>query len=321
MSGVRKKRWKGPLPVSAIQGVLLKDNRFAGMLLEDQMKQMTIDRKRAKNLLDWQQQSFLLSQAIKETELREMGVNHTSFLPELTMKVTEPDVRARRPFGKVRRSASHMLEDLHVFEKRSSLPDITTRRSLTLPEFSVPAPTFSKRKKNRADERTSTQNVPGEAASGNFTQLHGIDLSIPSKSKTEIEFRPRRRLSQGAATERMCGSHLPLYGPEAEAEREEKEKRHVRNLQRKMTELKVYQDDRFKRLVMSLVRDSPDSAESVDKIKMSGLEKLVASEKIEDIEQKESINARCDHPDSSESEYDSESEDETTQRTESKLSN
>ncbi|XP_063956648.1 uncharacterized protein LOC129262796 [Lytechinus pictus] len=321
MSGVRKKRWKGPLPVSAIQGVLLKDNRFAGMLLEDQMKQMTIDRRRAKNLLDWQQQSFLLSQAIKETELREMGVNHTSFLPEVTMKVTEPAVRARRPFGKVRRSASQMLEDLNMFEKRFSLPDLTTRRSRTLPEFSVSAPSLTKRKTTRDEEILSTQGAPVETTRSNFTQLHGIDLRIPGKSKTEIEFRPRRKQSQAAAASRMCGDHLPLYGPEAEAEREEKEKQYVRNLQRKMRELKVDEDDRFKRLEMSLVRDSPDPNESDDRLKISGLEKLVAPAGNKENTGGPESTVRSDLPDFSDSDGGSESEDEKSPRTESNVSN
>ncbi|XP_071481034.1 uncharacterized protein [Diadema antillarum] len=270
MSGVKKKRWKGPVPVSAIQNVLLKDNRFADILLEDRLKQVGVDRRRAKNLLDWQHQSFVLNQAIKETELREMGVNHTSFLPEVTMKVTEPAVRARRPFGKVRRSASHMIEELTFFEKRYSLPVITARRSLTLPEFSVSVSSRGQRK------GTFSQPDPGNSKdthfhkdSGNeekesFTHLHGIDLRKTRKSKTgpSLSLGSNRRESVSGSG-RLCGNNLPLYGPEAEAAREEREKRYVRNLQQKMREMKIDHDDRFLRLEKSLVRDAKDEIDTV----------------------------------------------------------
>ena len=264
MSGVRKKRWKGPLPVSAVNTVLLKDNRFADLLLDDRLRQIGVDRGRAKNLLDWQHQSFVLNQAIKETELREMRVDHTSFLPEVTMRVTHPAVRARRPFGKVRRSASEMMGELALFEKRLSLPALAPRtRSLTLPEISISSKNAGNRtlsgnseKTRRTTDSTKVADSKDSDSQGqSYTHLHGIGLEVRKKSKTSLDLK-RKKHNFSSPEKRLCGSNLPLYGPEAEAEREEKEKRHVRALQRRMCEMNINCDDRFVRLEKSLIRES-----------------------------------------------------------------
>ncbi|XP_022092834.1 uncharacterized protein LOC110980451 [Acanthaster planci] len=176
----RKKstKWHGALPVSAIEKVLAQDNRFADSLLTEKLKRIRTDRYRAQRLLDWQEQSFVLRQAIKETELREMGIPHTSFLPEIVMKMTEPDVRARRPFGRVRRSVTE--EELKA-DKTSKAPpflnDLQTRDSRR---------TVTTVKSDPFLEDANNKDI--------FTRLHGIDLPLygpqsdAKREKREREF-------------------------------------------------------------------------------------------------------------------------------------
>ena len=161
-SSPRKKnsKWHGALPVSAIEKVLSTDNKFADTLLTEQLGRIRRDRHRAQRLLAWQEQSFVLRQAIKETELRELGIPHTSFLPEIVMKMTESDVRARRPFGRVQRSSTQL--------------DIKEENAKTFPS-SEDRQTRSRRALTTAKtdpflEDIHTKNV--------YTRLHGIDLPL-----------------------------------------------------------------------------------------------------------------------------------------------
>ncbi|XP_033631790.1 uncharacterized protein LOC117293541 [Asterias rubens] len=161
-SSPRKKnsKWHGALPVSAIEKVLSTDNKFADTLLTEQLGRIRRDRHRAQRLLAWQEQSFVLRQAIKETELRELGIPHTSFLPEIVMKMTESDVRARRPFGRVQRSSTQL--------------DIKEENAKTFPS-SEDRQTRSRRALTTAKtdpflEYIHTKNV--------YTRLHGIDLPL-----------------------------------------------------------------------------------------------------------------------------------------------
>ncbi len=158
----KKSKWRGPVPVSAIEKVLTQDNRYADMMLSKQLRRIQNDRHHAEKLLEWQQQSFVVRQAIKETELREMGVNHTSFLPEVTMKVSEPDVRARRPFGRVSRRYADQIRD--------QLKEMTAaERSVTLPEIPLP---------NRDEEFGLTNRIYRRERTDVFTRLHGFDLPL-----------------------------------------------------------------------------------------------------------------------------------------------
>ena len=161
-SSPRKKstKWHGALPVSAIEKVLLQDNKFADSLLTEQLRRIRTDRYRAQRLLDWQEQSFVLRQAIKETELREMGIAHTSFLPEIVMKMTELDVRARRPFGRVHRSATQLdlKEDIGLLPHLDDQHTRDSRRALTT-----------------AKSDPFMEDIHNKPI---FTRLHGIDLPL-----------------------------------------------------------------------------------------------------------------------------------------------
>ncbi|XP_038054945.1 uncharacterized protein LOC119727154 [Patiria miniata] len=163
-SSPRKKstKWHGALPVSAIEKVLAQENRFADSLLTERLKRIHTDRYRAQRLLDWQEQSFVLRQAIKETELREMGIAHTSFLPEIVMKMTEPDVRARRPFGRAHRSVTEVdLKANKIGKPQASLNELQTRESRWTATTARSDPFL---------EETFNKNI--------FTRLHGIDLPL-----------------------------------------------------------------------------------------------------------------------------------------------
>ncbi|XP_072044739.1 uncharacterized protein [Amphiura filiformis] len=154
----KKSKWRGPVPVSAIEKVLTQDNRYADMMLTKQLRRIQNDRHHAEKLFEWQQQSFVVRQAMKETELREMGVSHTSFLPEMTMKVSEPDVRARRPFGRVSRRYADQIREITAAD-----------RSVTLPEIALA---------ERRDEMGLKHRVYRRERTDTFTRLHGFDLPL-----------------------------------------------------------------------------------------------------------------------------------------------
>ena len=158
----KKSKWRGPVPVSAIEKVLTQDNRYADMMLSKQLRRIYKDKNHAEKLLEWHQQSFVVNQAMKETELREMSINHTSFLPELTMKITEPDVRARRPFGRVSRRYADQIKEL----KEAT----THERSITLPEIAL----------ERKDDSTLVRphRTYRREQTDSFTRLHGINLPL-----------------------------------------------------------------------------------------------------------------------------------------------
>ena len=169
------------MPVSAIEKVLTQDNRYADMMLSKQLRRINTDGYRANRLLDWQQQSFVVRQAMKETELRESHISHTSFLPELTMKITEPDVRARRPFRRV--------EKREVDEVRGM--DKMTTRSMTFPEITLnserrPPDLATQHLKVLRRERTDVKDL--------HSRLHGINLPL---------YGPERDAQREKNTQRM----------------------------------------------------------------------------------------------------------------------
>ncbi|XP_071957180.1 uncharacterized protein [Antedon mediterranea] len=212
MSSRKKKKWRGPVPVSHIEKVLLQDNHFAELLLLHQLKRIQSDRYRAGRLLEWQEQSFVLRQAIKETELREMGIPHVSFLPEFVMKTTAPDVRSRRPFRhQANKSSNELITELeHPPTREQTLPII----------------------KHSASGVIHRQKPPIEKGKRlNFTQFYGFKL--------------------------------PLYGPEAEAAKEEKERKIIKRRNEIQEKWKGTKDPRFLSLENSLVRDETSILDTI----------------------------------------------------------
>ncbi|XP_077979195.1 uncharacterized protein LOC144434599 [Glandiceps talaboti] len=115
----KKKKHTGPLPVSNVSKILLHDNQLETLVLEQSLSRINKDQRRSQRLLDMQKQTFIVNQACKEQELRDMGIPHVPFLPEIVMKQTEPDVKSRRVLAKPKKSASYLAKDL---EKTSLLP-------------------------------------------------------------------------------------------------------------------------------------------------------------------------------------------------------
>ncbi|XP_077867249.1 uncharacterized protein LOC144356254 [Saccoglossus kowalevskii] len=123
----KKKKNKGPLPVSNISKILLHDNQLENLILEKSLMRINKDQRRSQRLLQMQKQTFIIKQACKEQELRDMGIPHVPFLPEIVMKQTEPDVKVRRPLAKPKKSASFLAQEL---EKISILPSINGTMSM-----------------------------------------------------------------------------------------------------------------------------------------------------------------------------------------------
>lgn len=129
-----KRRHLGP--PTAMKKVLVHTNPHYDRLLHERVAAVDKDRTEALRRLKWQKQTFVIDTAMKETELRELEMPHMSYLPEIEMKTTVPDVWARRPIVTHRRSSTWMMRELGMEPKSSLERNDNKARYPTLPDSS-----------------------------------------------------------------------------------------------------------------------------------------------------------------------------------------
>lgn len=70
------------LPKSNISRVLLYDNVTQEQMLNVKLSHINIEKRRSNSLMENHKKAFILRQAIKQKQLRAMGITNVSFLPE-----------------------------------------------------------------------------------------------------------------------------------------------------------------------------------------------------------------------------------------------